>query len=160
MRIESRFRRHRGLIPGWRVPWLTMRFDAFFDVARKLVVDECSGASRFQIREDFGDQPACRFGRFDHCERPLVSFDDDLDALPDFLQDGMHIAGKFGFRNANGVHVTDHSLLFSASLSSSDSVDNPTAIATPLRELVGDRLEPAHLTCRRFRPSTASFAIK
>src|SRR5438876_6983548 len=47
----------------------------------------------------------------------MVLFDDDLDALPDFLHDGMHIAGEFGFGNADGSHVLDHSL-FSPSLSS------------------------------------------
>jgi len=72
--------------------------------------------------------------------------------LPDFLQDGMHIAGKFGFRNANGVHVTDHSLLFSASLSSSDSVKD--LLKRPLFVLVRARsVESLH-------KGTNSFPIK
>src|SRR5438128_12027828 len=77
----------------------------------------------------------------------MILLDDNLDALPDFLQHGMHIAGKFGFGNADGAHVSDHSL-FSASLSSSSSSSSSSRVVTRAdtgRVMpVFDTLGPAH----------------
>src|SRR6266516_5023639 len=74
----------------------------------------------------------------------MVLFDDDLNALLHLLQDGMHIAGKFGFGNADGAHVSDHSL-FSASLSSSSSSSRVVTRADTGRVMpVFDTLGPAH----------------
>src|SRR5437867_4746864 len=50
----------------------------------------------------------------------MLLLDNNLDALPDFLQYGMYITGEFGFGNADGAHALDHNL-FSTSLSSSAS---------------------------------------
>src|SRR5436309_10964053 len=50
----------------------------------------------------------------------MLLLDNNLNALPDFLQYGMYIAGEFGFGNADDAHVLDHNL-FATSLSSSAS---------------------------------------
>ncbi len=39
-------RSNRGLLPGWRTPWLATAGDAFFDILHKAFVERCRGAPR------------------------------------------------------------------------------------------------------------------
>ena len=74
-----------------------MHFDAFFDIAREVLIDHRVCATGFERGDDFGDHPAFDLRSLDDCDGAVVLFDYDFHALADFFQHGMEIAGELGF---------------------------------------------------------------
>jgi len=83
--------------------------DAFFDVLHKALIERRRGTPRFRQGDALGQQPALGKRRTDDGYRVMILLDQDFGALPDLGQDGVDVAGEFGFGNAERPHIHDHS---------------------------------------------------
>src|SRR5271157_553088 len=95
----------RQLIPGRRVPWLAVESDPLFHISSKVLVDDRVRAAGFHGCDHLGDLAPANRRRLDHSYGPVILLHDDLDALPDFGQHGMHVAREFGFCNPDRRHI-------------------------------------------------------
>src|SRR5438445_8796909 len=82
----------RGLIPGRRIPWLTVSFDSFLHVTSEILIHDSVRAASFERGDHLGDHPAFHHRRFNNRDSAIFSFDDDLHALLNLLQHSVQVA--------------------------------------------------------------------
>jgi hypothetical protein len=82
--------------------------DAFFDVARKVVVDNCCRSSSLQFSSYVGNVPPSGFRRFDDGDRPVILFNDHFQPLLNLSEHAMQVLRKLGLGNSHHTHTPDH----------------------------------------------------
>ena len=83
-----------------------MGFDSFFDVAGEIVIQNRGRTSELQFGNNFRYAAACGSRRFDDGNGTMVLLDDHFQAGLDLGKDGVKVARKFSFGDADHSHIS------------------------------------------------------